>query len=189
MTLIYDIGVPCRKGHTTGRYTVSRKCVQCAKDAALKWNRENPDKARKHCETYRANHPDRISAQYKNWRVSNPDKVKTKNANWQAANWDKYLAISSEWKKRNRAHTNAKSKARRLAQDQRTPKWLTEQDFAGIREFYLLADELSKAYGFPWHVDHIIPLKGRSVSGLHVTSNLQVIPGSDNMRKGNRFYG
>lgn len=187
MDLIYDIGVPCRKGHTTGRYTVSRKCVQCAKDAAVKWNKENPDRYKQIKKKSRD--PAKESERYRNWRVANPDKVRAKNANWQARNWDKYLAISAEWKKRNRAHTNAKCKERRLAQDQRTPKWLTEQDFAGIREFYLLADELSKAYGFPWHVDHIIPLKGQNVSGLHIASNLQVIPGSDNMRKGNRFYG
>jgi len=187
--LIYDVGIPCRKGHTTGRYTVSHKCVQCAKDAALAWNRANPEKARKHCAKYRANHPERMSEQYRNWRVNNPDKVKAKNANWQAKNWDKYLEISSSWKQRNRGHVNAKTKERRLAQIQRTPKWLTDQDFADIKKFYDLAHELSQAYGFPWHVDHIIPLKGKTVSGLHVVDNLQIIPGSENSRKGNRFYG
>lgn len=187
--LIYDIGISCRNGHTTGRYRASRKCVQCAKDAAAAWNRNNPEKHADYNRTYAEKHPDRVSQNYKNWRSKYPERVEAKNNIWQSANWEKYLGISSAWKKRNRAHTNAKSKERRLAQDRRTPKWLTEQDFVNIRKFYLLADELSKAYGFPWHVDHIIPLKGRNVSGLHVTSNLQVIPGSDNMRKGNSFHG
>ena len=185
--LIYDVGIPCRKGHTTGRYTVSRKCVQCAKDAAAAWNKANPDKYRTNSKRYREKHPDKVAAQYKNWRLSNPDAVKKKNAGWQSANWEKYLGISSAWKKRNRGYTNAKCKARRLAQEQRTPKWLTENDFADIAKFYALSDELSRAYGFSWHVDHIIPLRGKSVSGLHVPGNLQVIPGSDNMRKGNRY--
>lgn len=189
MQLIYDVGIPCRKGHTTGRYTVSRKCVQCAKDAALAWNKANREKCAVNKKTYAKRHPDRVSAQYKTWRVNNPDKVKAKNENWRKANWDKYLDISAQWKRRNRGHTNAKTKERRLSQIQRTPKWLTDQDFADIKKFYDLAHELSQAYGFPWHVDHIIPLQGKNVSGLHVSANLQIMRGSDNVRKGNRFYG
>jgi hypothetical protein len=42
-------------------------------------------------------------------------------------------------------------------------------------------------FGFPWHVDHIIPLQGEMVSGLHVPNNIQVIPWIDNVRKANSF--
>ena len=37
-----------------------------------------------------------------------------------------------------------------------------------------------------WHVDHVIPLKGKDVSGLHIWSNLAVIPKVENLRKGNK---
>jgi len=185
--LIYDVGIPCRKGHTTGRYTVSRKCVQCAKDAALAWNRANSERYKEI--KRKSRDPEKESERYRKWRLENPDKVKAKNVNWQAKNWDKYLDISSGWKRRNRGHTNAKSAQRKIAQLQRTPKWLTDQDFADIKKFYDLAHELSQAYGFPWHVDHIIPLQGKTISGLHVVDNLQIMPGSENSRKGNRFYG
>jgi hypothetical protein len=76
---------------------------------------------------------------------------------------------------------------RRSTLIQRTPKWLTDQDFADIKKFYDLAHELSQAYGFPWHVDHIIPLKGKTVSGLHVVDNLQIMPANVNIAKSNRF--
>ena len=55
-----------------------------------------------------------------------------------------------------------------------------------IRQAYELAQLRTKIFGFPWHVDHVLPLKGRLVSGLHTPINLQVIPGVDNLRKGNR---
>ena len=44
-----------------------------------------------------------------------------------------------------------------------------------------------QATGFSWHVDHIIPLCGKKVSGFHVWNNLQVIPAKINIRKNNGF--
>jgi hypothetical protein len=45
----------------------------------------------------------------------------------------------------------------------------------------------TKMTGIEWHVDHIIPLQGKNVSGLHTPYNLQVIPASWNTAKGNKF--
>jgi 5-methylcytosine-specific restriction endonuclease McrA len=46
----------------------------------------------------------------------------------------------------------------------------------------------NQATSTEWHVDHIVPLKGEEVSGLHIWSNLQVIPKIDNLRKRNAFH-
>ena len=76
---------------------------------------------------------------------------------------------------------------RRLAKIQRTPLWLTDIDHERIGNEYKLAAILTKVTGSPWHVDHIIPLQGKMVSGLHVPSNLRVLPATENIRKSNLF--
>ena len=65
------------------------------------------------------------------------------------------------------------------------PAWAN--DFF-IREAYHLAKLRTLATGYPWHVDHIVPLKSDLVCGLHVEHNLQVIPASENVRKQNFYW-
>jgi 5-methylcytosine-specific restriction endonuclease McrA len=72
---------------------------------------------------------------------------------------------------------------------QRTPKWLSNVDKLKIKCLYQVAAMYSRESDEAWHVDHIVPLQGENVSGLHVPWNLRVIPGTDNMRKNNRFHG
>lgn len=59
--------------------------------------------------------------------------------------------------------------------------------FDKIRQFYESAKIQSDLHGKPFHVDHIVPLQGKTVSGLHVHDNLQVLSGVENVRKNNRF--
>jgi hypothetical protein len=73
---------------------------------------------------------------------------------------------------------------RRTAKLQRTPAWA---NMNAIKEFYAAAQRMTEAMGEPYHVDHVIPLQGRLVSGLHVHNNLQIIHGSENSKKRNHF--
>ena len=80
----------------------------------------------------------------------------------------------------------ARTRKRQAAKLQRVPKWLTERDFKVIQAFYSIAAMLERENGIPYHVDHIIPLQGKKVSGLHVPSNIQVIPALENVKKSNK---
>ena len=90
------------------------------------------------------------------------------------------------WKKENKAKVNANNTKRRAAQYNATPKWLTKEHLNEIEQFYVEAQELQWLSNEPLHVDHIIPLQGENVCGLHVPWNLQILPASHNIRKSNR---
>lgn len=73
---------------------------------------------------------------------------------------------------------------RRAAKLNRTPPWA---DLDAMRAIYDKSQRLTAETGIPHHVDHILPLQGKLVSGLHVAANLQVIPASENIRKRNKY--
>jgi hypothetical protein len=81
----------------------------------------------------------------------------------------------------------ASAAKRRAIKMQRTPSWLTEDDHWMMKQTYEFAALRTKMFGFKWHVDHIVPLQGAFVSGLHVPWNLQEIPAVENIAKHNKF--
>jgi hypothetical protein len=91
-------------------------------------------------------------------------------------------------RQKNRLDACAAYEAKRRAEKlQRTPKWLTAHDVKVIDGFYSISAMLTRENKEPWHVDHIVPLRGKLVSGLHVPSNLQVMRGVENVGKNNRY--
>jgi 5-methylcytosine-specific restriction endonuclease McrA len=83
----------------------------------------------------------------------------------------------SEYRKKNKGHINHLVKLYVLDKLKRTPKWA---DLMKIKEIYKNCPE-------GMTVDHIIPLRGENISGLHVENNLQYLTRSENSRKGNSF--
>lgn len=73
---------------------------------------------------------------------------------------------------------------RNAAELRAMPFWA---DRARIAEFYREAQRLTLATGIPHEVDHIVPLRYKLASGLHVPANLQVVTRTENRSKSNRF--
>lgn len=103
------------------------------------------------------------------------------------ANQEKYKARSLKWKAENKDKWNAKCMERYAAKLRACPKWLSEDDRWLIEQAYELAQIRERVCGGKWHIDHIVPLRGNTVSGLHVPWNLQVIPASVNCSKRNSW--
>jgi len=93
-----------------------------------------------------------------------------------------------EWARNNPEKVLEQSARKRATKLKRVPKWLTKDDKWIMQEIYRLAQDRTKLTGIEWHVDHIIPLRGKYVSGLHVPSNLRVIEKAHNLTKSNKFY-
>lgn len=119
------------------------------------------------------------------WALANPEKKHAIHRKNREKDLEAHNARNRNWNKNNKPVKAALQAKRKTAQLQRTPAWDPHAHL--IIAKYQLAAMLSQASGVPHHVDHIIPLQGRKVSGLHVFSNLRVIPGSDNVKKSNSF--
>ncbi len=119
--------------------------------------------------------------------VANKDKVAAYQKTYRQTHCLRLTAQKAEWTKNNRACQTAITARYRAAQDQRTPGWLSATHLREIKGFYTRAAELTILKGIRYSVDHVVPLRGQLVSGLHVPWNLCVIPLSENTKKGNRF--
>ena len=131
---------------------------------------------------------EKILARQKKYVEQNRDLVRQRNSDYKSRNKERCLLLTKTWKKSNAGKVNAINKKRRLSQQNATPHWLTDDDFWMIEQAYELAQLRTKMLGIKFHVDHILPIKGKTVCGLHVPNNLQVIPALENIRKGNRVF-
>ena len=147
----------------------------------------NKEKISKYQKEYRLKHRERLIAYKNQWNQDNKDKCTNNSKKRYAEKKDKIKAYVADYKKTYPEKANANKVKRKAAKKLRTPIWLTDLDFERIENEYKLAALLTKLTGESWHVDHIIPLQGKNVSGLHVPYNLQVLRASENCSKQNYY--
>ena len=169
-----------------GRNTFCKICHMEDRKLRRERLRSNPVYVEKE-RVYKRGYREKTVAQRKRymdrWRADNADRVIA----YKKANYDRSRRYNIEYSKKNSAALLAKCRQRQANQIQRTPIWVGQEELWLISEAYELARLRTKITGIKWHVDHIVPLQGKLVSGLHVPNNMQVIPAVENFRKNNRF--
>lgn len=96
-------------------------------------------------------------------------------------------AKKNAWSKANPAKEYAKWLNRKQAKAKRSVKWDRELTDLAVIEGLDLCNRLKKITNVDWHIDHVIPLRGKTVSGLHVWNNFRVITAKENAKKGNKY--
>lgn len=187
---------PCHKGHTLRR-TSDGTCVVCRQESEksrIAANRPayNARKMRERSfKLAQIAERARVArlAETPEKRAIRLEKAKIRQRVWRENNPAHAGAKASKvaYKKQNPHKTRADTVKRRAEKLRRTPPWLTPDDFWMMEQAYEIAAMRTKMFGFSWHVDHVLPLQGRLVSGLHTPYNLQVIPGVENVAKANRY--
>jgi hypothetical protein len=181
----YFTGRPCKAGHVDMRYASTKQCASCLRVWDKAWKAGNPEKCAEMRRNWAAANPERNKAIKSAWSKANPEGQAKRSREWFLKNRDKANAATAAWVKRNPANALAWATKRRMAVMNRVPPWA---DKSIITSLYKLA-KIYRQFGHDVHVDHIIPVRGRLVSGLHVHENLQLISGSENRSKSNTFQG
>lgn len=171
-----------------------KRCTKCGEDKPLglfSVDAQKKDGYRSSCKDCDKLNRDNQKVASKKWRQSNKDHVR----GYKQKYYQERLArprppkdptaparAKKAWKQRNPAYM-MEDRARRRSREQ-APAWAKTES---MRHYYVLARYLSKATGVSWHVDHVVPLRGTNVCGLHNEFNLTILPGAFNMTKSNSF--
>lgn len=151
-------------------------CHDCRKIEKKKWYQANSETEKvKAKETYKTYYP------------LNKEKISARTIEWQKNNKEKYSAKSRRWYENNKEKSFAYSAKYRASKSNACPAWLDENMSKEIESFYQKAHKISAETGVAQEVDHIVPLRGEIVCGLHVPWNLQVITQFENRSKRNNW--
>jgi len=173
------------------------RCKACRNIDGAIYKKENKNKIR----NYYLNNKEYISNRGKDYYNKNKDYINKRNKsytennieiinkyqrNYYKVNKENILKSQKEYAKNNRHIYNATQMKRVAAKINATPKWLTKDHLDDIKQVYQDVQDIQWLSEEPFEVDHIIPLRGKNVCGLHVPWNLQILTKSENCSKGNK---
>lgn len=195
MVKFYFTGNPCKNGHISKRYVSSRICLEChlIKDSpkltAIRVRKEAKDAGQLYYNTKKpcnkGHNSDRLTSNGSCLECSSIS-GKEKNGTgyrkeyqkeWQNANFERLIEERKIYYQKNKKEFSERTNKYRSIKKNALAKWANLEK---IREIYK-----NKPEGY--HVDHIIPLTGKLVCGLHVENNLQYLTATENLRKSNKF--
>lgn len=111
------------------------------------------------------------------WHQDRCDKEIAEYQDRKASHWTSQLS---------RSEKTALQAIRQAQKLNATPRWLSDEQLAEINALYARSSQMTRETGVVHHVDHIVPLRGKTVCGLHVPWNLQVITAAENLQKSNK---
>ncbi len=125
---------------------------------------------------YYQNNKEKMNKYTKQYLLDNPEYIQ----NWREDNKNELKKYNKQYKKNNPGKVALNRIKNKTNRNLRVPKWLSKEEKKQIELFY---DNCPEGYV----VDHIIPLQGKEVSGLHRINNLQYLTELENSKKLNHY--
>lgn len=174
------------------RLGVNGRCKVCISEAAKQWKADNREVARARSRAWHKRYPEKSKYYADHRSPPSPERkieLRTYFQRWAAKPEIKAKMAEQRrrWYAENKALCLARSRAYTAQKARAMPLWLTDSDISAMNEKYREAARLTQETGFKYEVDHIVPLNGEFVCGLHVPWNLQVITAAENRSKSNKL--
>jgi 5-methylcytosine-specific restriction endonuclease McrA len=170
--------------HKDGLYP---SCKACKSDKNNAYKRDNKQKVLAEVRQWKEQNKDKVKTMNSEWYLANKELVSVKHRSYYSRNKTAILNQTKEYEKANPAKINAKIAKRRAAKLQATPLWLTKEHLKSIELYYLVAKWIEFILDEKIEVDHVVPLQGKNISGLHVPWNIQLLTKTVNRQKGNNY--
>lgn len=160
---------------------------QAAREYAREYRKRNKERLSVEAKKrYQANRTEYLRRK-KEYYQENREEIRLKQKKYYAENSDKVLSSNRQWRKNNPDKARENDVRCRYRRYRAIPNWLTLYQQEQINAIYRKCRQMTLETGIQHHVDHIVPIHGVDVCGLHVPENLQILTASENCSKRNSF--